>query len=153
MVFVRNPHISDFQNVFKTFNHLQEFSTKDLFERHPVKPHHWRHVGRIDDVLVFSNGEKLMPRTTEELLAAHPALRSALVVGHGRFNAAAILEPVQFPESGQDSKRLSDEVWRTLVESKETAPSHGRLSRSYLMVALPEKPFQYIAKGKSIHPS
>ena len=140
MVFVHNPHISAFQNIFKTFDHLQEFSTKDLFEKHPIKQHHWRHVSRADGVLVFSNGEKVMPRTTEELLAAHPALRSVLVVGHGRFNAAAILETVQL------------DVWRTLVKSKESAPSHGKLSRSSLMVVLPEKPSRYTAKGKSVYP-
>ena len=137
MVFVRDPKIMDFQDVFKVFLELQEFATNDLFEKHPSKANHWRHVGRADDILVFSNGKKLMPKVTEELLSAHPALRSALVVGHGRFNAAIILEPNEVIKSHQDSERLIDEVWATVESSNKKAPSHGNLFRPYLMVASP----------------
>ena len=89
-----------------------------------------------------------MPKVTEELLSAHPALRSALVVGHGRFNAAVILEPNEGFKSHQDSERLIDEVWVTVESSNKKAPSHGNLSRPYLMVASSDKPFLRTAKGQ-----
>lgn len=147
MVIVRDPKLERFQFVFKVFPQLQEFSPKDLYKKHPTKPHHWRHIGRVDDILVFSNGEKLMPRVTEDLLSAHPAVRSALIVGHGRFNAAAILEPNEIPKSPQGVESLLDDVWKTVMESNKTAPTHGMLSKSHLMIVSPDKPFLRAGKG------
>ena len=49
------------QIVFHNFPELSEWRTKDLFEQHPTKPNLWRYVGRLDDLLVFSNGEKTNP--------------------------------------------------------------------------------------------
>ena len=77
-----------------------------------------------------------MPKVTEELLLGHPALRSALVVGHGRF------------KSHQDSERLIDEVWATVESSNKKAPLHGNLSRPYLMVAYSNKPLLRTAKAE-----
>ncbi len=147
MVFVRDPKLERFQFVFKVFPELQEFSPKDLYKKHPTKPHHWRHIGRVDDILVFSNGEKLMPRVTEDLLSAHPAIRSALVVGRGRFNAAAILEPNEIRETQEDVESLLEDVWKTVIESNEIAPTHGMLSKSHLMLVSRGKPFLRAGKG------
>lgn len=147
MVFVRNPTLERFQFVFKVFPKLQEFSPKDLYKKHPTKPHHWRHIGRVDDILVFSNGEKMMPRITEDLLSAHPAIRSALVVGRGRFNAAAILEPNEIPETQLGIKSLLEGLWETVMEANKIAPTHGMLSKSHLMIVSPNKPFLRAGKG------
>ncbi|KAK4693808.1 hypothetical protein P7C71_g3655, partial [Lecanoromycetidae sp. Uapishka_2] len=136
-----------FQHVFKVFPELQEFSPRDLYERHPVKPDHWRHIGRVDDILVFSNGEKLMPRKTEELLAKHPAILSALVCGHGRFHAAAILEPREYPRTERDSEILLDEIWEIVQKSNLIVPTHGVLSKSHLMLSSADKPFLRTPKG------
>ena len=147
MVFVRDLELERFQFVFKVFPNLQEFSPKDLYKKHPTKPHHWRHIGRVDDILVFSNGEKLMPKVTEDLLSSHPAIRSALVVGRGRFNAAAILEPNEIPKTRQGEKSLLEDVWMTVMESNKIAPTHGMISKSHLMIVSPGKPFLRAGKG------
>ena len=149
MVYVRDPNLAQFQDVFKVFDNLEEFSTKDLFRKHPSKPHHWRHEGRVDDILVFSNGEKYMPARTEEMISAHPKLRSALLFGHGRFNAAAILEPRDFPKCNTDAIRLLDSVWPMVEMSNKQAPTHGMLSRSYIILAAPDKPFLRTPKGRT----
>jgi long-subunit acyl-CoA synthetase (AMP-forming) len=59
-----------------------------LFQRHQTKPTLWRHVGRKDDVIVLSNGEKFTPVDFEKLVEGHPRVRGALVVRKNRFQAA-----------------------------------------------------------------
>ena len=91
-----------------------------------------------------------MPRLTEDLLSAHPAIRSALVVGHGRFNAAAILEPHEIPQTQQGVENLLDDVWVNVIESNKMAPTHGMLSKSHIMIVSPDKPFLRAGKGKAM---
>jgi acyl-coenzyme A synthetase/AMP-(fatty) acid ligase len=80
MIVVRDPKLAMFQGMFHTFPELNEISTKDLYQKHPTLPDHWLYRGRADDIIVFSNGEKLNPITMEEKIAEHPDVRSALIV-------------------------------------------------------------------------
>lgn len=40
-VFIRNPKVERWQQVFQVYPELSEFHTKDLFERHPTKDDLW----------------------------------------------------------------------------------------------------------------
>ena len=91
--------MGQFQFIFKIFPLLQEYSLKDLCKKHLTKAYHWWHISRVNGIMIFSNGEKLMPRVTEYLLSAHPAIRSALGIGHNCFRAVAIMEPNELPET------------------------------------------------------
>ena len=41
---------------------VDAFATNDLIEEHPAKPGHWAIIGRLDDQIVLSNGEKVRLR-------------------------------------------------------------------------------------------
>lgn len=56
------------QGYFYTFPEEKEVSTKDLYTKHPKLPNYWLHHGRADDIIVFSNGEKLNPVTIEGIV-------------------------------------------------------------------------------------
>lgn len=70
LVFVRKDKdpAAHIQGYFYTFPDEKEVSTKDLYTPHPKLPHHWLHHGRADDIIVFSNGEKLNPITIEGIV-------------------------------------------------------------------------------------
>jgi hypothetical protein len=51
------------------------YATKDLFERHPARPGLYRYVGRLDDTLVHTLGEKTNPRASPLFLTVLRALR------------------------------------------------------------------------------
>ena len=131
------------QPVFELFPDLEEWSTRELYSQHPTKPDHWRFIGRADDVLVLSNGEKLNPIETENRIAnAHPAVSGALVVGKGRFQPALLLEirgvDTQDP---QNRFKLIEEIWPTVERSNVEAPKHGQLVKSLILFTSPEKSF------------
>lgn len=80
-VIVRKDKNPGLQGFFYTFPDQNEYYTKDLYKAHPSLPNHWIHCGRADDVIVFSNGEKLNPVTIEEIVEDHAQLKGALVFG------------------------------------------------------------------------
>lgn len=55
MFVVRDERLKGLQPTFEIFTDLQEFSTHDLFSKHPTKHDHWLYCGRSDDVIVFLN--------------------------------------------------------------------------------------------------
>ncbi|KAF4595610.1 L-aminoadipate-semialdehyde dehydrogenase [Ophiocordyceps camponoti-floridani] len=135
------------QSVFYTFPDKTEWSTNDIFAPHPELPNHWTYKGRIDNIIVFSNGEKLNPATIEDTLTGLPKIRGAMVVGQGRFQPALILEPCQDPKDGQEMAHLIDEIWPTLQEVNKETVAHGRISKDFIGVSCAGMPFPRSAKG------
>ncbi|KAJ4147015.1 hypothetical protein LMH87_001568 [Akanthomyces muscarius] len=136
-----------FQSIFYTFPDATEYKTGDLFEKHPTLPGHWRSQGRLDNIIVFSNGEKLNPISIETTVSMHPDLRQALVVGHGHFQAGMILEPVQWPLDEAQKGALIEKVWPVIEKANAATVEHGRVARHLVTLSNPEKPFLYSPKG------
>lgn len=68
----RKPHWELVQPSFITFPHLDVYCTKDVFSKHPTKPNLYRYDSRLDDIIVFSNGEKLNPTAMEGKITTTP---------------------------------------------------------------------------------
>ena len=81
---VRNKHADLFQGLFHTFRDVEEMSLKDLYAKHPTKENHWIYMGRADEMVVFSNGEKIQPLGAQAIINAHPAIAGSLVVCYSR---------------------------------------------------------------------
>src|SRR5699024_5581750 len=111
LVIVRKDKDPGLQGFFYTFPDLDEISTKDLYRKHPTLPDHWLYHSRADDVIVFSNGEKLNPVTIEGIAMGHPNVQGALVVGTNRFQPALIIEPRKHPQTKKEEEELIDSVW------------------------------------------
>ncbi|KJZ74077.1 hypothetical protein HIM_06526 [Hirsutella minnesotensis 3608] len=135
------------QGCFYTFPDLDEWSTSDLYRRHPTSPHHWLYSGRRDNIIVFSNGEKLNPATIEEAVTSHPKIKSALVVGNERFQPALLIEPKINPQGEEDVAGLLEEVWPTIDAVNLETVAHGRIGKSFVALTKAEKPFPRSAKG------
>lgn len=140
---VRKGEKPGFQGFFYTFPDASEYDTKDLYRPHPTLPNHWMYHGRSDNIIVFSNGEKLNPVTFEETVAGRGVqlLKGAMVVGANRFQAALLIEPVITPKSEQEETKLIDEIWPLVEQANKESVAHGRISREYISVSSPEKPF------------
>ncbi|KAI0896948.1 acetyl-CoA synthetase-like protein [Annulohypoxylon nitens] len=143
----RNDKTPNLQGIFFTFPELDEYDTKDLFRPHPTLANHWAYAGRADTVIVFSNGEKLNPLTIEHIVSDHPGLKGALVVGQDQFQPAIILEPVTYPQNDDELEKLIDSVWPLIEEANKDSVAHGHISREFIMLTKPEKPFPRAGKG------
>ncbi|KAL3486767.1 hypothetical protein BJX62DRAFT_15724 [Aspergillus germanicus] len=135
------------QGCFYTFPELDEYSTKDLYRPHPTLADHWTYVGRADDIIVFSTGEKLNPTTIEGAVIGHPGVLGAQVVGAGQFHAALLIEPVKPPTNEQEKQEFLDDVWPIVEKVNKETVAHGRILRDYVFVSDPARPFPRAGKG------
>ncbi|KAI1820520.1 acetyl-CoA synthetase-like protein [Xylaria intraflava] len=155
LFFVKKQQYKRWQGLFYTFPEDTEYSTKDLFAPHPTEPGRWLCVGRADDVVVLSNGEKVQPVDIEACVASHPAVQSALVVGNRRFHPAVLLELRGQPPSSKPAlDALLDKIYAEAVEkANASSPSHARIFRSNMMLMVPGKPFLRTDKGTVKRPA
>ncbi|KAL5339881.1 NRPS-like enzyme [Aspergillus crustosus] len=146
LVIVRQENSRDIQGTFHTFPHLDEYHTKDLFAQHPHNSNVWTFYGRLDDVIVLSNGEKLNPVTLEKTIEGHPLVSRALLVGEKRFQSALLIQP-NWDERDFDESDFIDKIWSTIQRANETVPKYGRVMRSHIRLASRQKPFKLTPKG------
>ena len=146
--FVRHSSTDPFHALWYTFPELNEISTHDLFSKHPSKPNLWRYMGRSDDLLVFSNGEKYNPTAMESTLQSHPAVKGAIVVGHARFQPAALLElKGNPPQSDHEKQELLDSFKPYVAKLNDSAPGFAKLRRDHVAFTQPDKPMIRADKG------
>lgn len=147
MVIVRDPKLQMFQCAFKSHPELQEWSTRDLYSKHPSKPYHWRHEARVDDLIVSANGAKFNPLGLQERIEQHAAFRFALITGNHRLRPALIVQLRDPCASEAERAELRAEIWAIVSQVNESSPSQGRVMESLIMFTTPEKPFPLAGKG------
>lgn len=148
LVAVRRPELERWQMIFDTFPNEQEYHFKDLFSKHASKRDVWHYQGRMDNIIVLSNGEKLNPVQLELAISGHSLVDSLIVTGQGRFQTSLLVEPVRDSNNGEKSdQRIIDELWPTIQRANQGAPSHARLSKSHILIASPDRPFLRASKG------
>ncbi|CAK7236186.1 putative NRPS-like protein biosynthetic cluster [Sporothrix eucalyptigena] len=147
LVAVRDPKHALWQPIFSTFPELETYEFRDLFSRHPdpAKPDLYRYEGRIDNVLVLSNGEKVQPQAMELAIVASPLVGDALVVGQGRFQTALLVQSVSPVKDPQSFLR---DILPFVEEANKTAPAHAQIHAEFILVGDPlTKPFIRTGKG------
>lgn len=147
MVLVRDPRLDLFQGVFFTFPEIDEYHTKDMFSKHPAKPGLWRYEGRLDDVLVLSNGEKVNPVTMEGIITSCPEVAGCVVFGQGRFQTGIIVQPTTNPQTLEEVAALWTVVWPFIERANEGIVRHGRISNELVMLAAADRPLPRAPKG------
>ncbi|GAB7357574.1 hypothetical protein MBLNU459_g0084t1 [Dothideomycetes sp. NU459] len=147
LVIVRDENLELFQAVFATFPHLQEYSTKDLYSKHPTKNDLWLWEGRTDDIIVLANGEKHNPTTFENVVCGDTAIKSALVFGQGRFQCSLLVEAYNEPVDFQAKTTLTNDIWPTIQRANKDCPAHGRIMRDMIVFTHPAKQVMRAGKG------
>ena len=71
---------------------LQEWSARDVYTKHSIKANHGRIIGRLDDLIIHSDGLKFMPLSFEAAIAACSIIKSALMFGGGRRESGFLIE-------------------------------------------------------------
>lgn len=147
LVLVRKPQLEKYQGIFRTFPQLNEWPTKDLFERHPTDENAWLSKGRLDDIIVFGTGEKMNPVTMEDTIGVHPAVQGVLVVGTGRTQTSLLLEVSVPASTAEEKERLLEDIWPVVQQANVSCYTHARVHRDMIVFASPEKPFLRAGKG------
>ncbi|KAI0685536.1 acetyl-CoA synthetase-like protein [Cerioporus squamosus] len=148
LVFVESPLATP--NVFNsTLNGRPAYSTSDLMEEHPTNPAYFKVLGRADDQIILSTGEKTNPVPMETIISQDPHVQAAVMFGRGRFQNGVIIQPKE-PFDPADEAKLEafrNQIWPAVERANKFAPSHSRIFKEMITVTNPSKPFQYTAKG------
>ncbi|KAI1495797.1 hypothetical protein F5X99DRAFT_425705, partial [Biscogniauxia marginata] len=147
LVIVRKDTHPGYQGFFYTFPDTNEYDTKDLYKPHPTLPKHWIYYGRSDNVIVFSNGEKLNPVTIEHIVEGHPGVKGAIVIGSNRFQPALLVEPTTFPKNEQETHEFLESVFEFVIQANKETVAHGQIGRQFVALSNPQKPFLRAGKG------
>ena len=142
LVFSQDDPNSAVRGISWTYPHLCNYRTRDMFMQHPSKPGLWKFYGRNDDIIVFSNGTKYNPVTAESVIASNEKLTGVLILGDGRTQAAALIEP----KVEGSSTELIDELWPYIERANEKSQKQGQLTRSKIAIVAP-KSLPRAAKG------
>ena len=148
LVIVRKKELDLVQAIFCTFPDFDEYKTKDLFTPHPTESGHWLYASRLDDIIVFSNGEKLNPVTMEGVITSGcPEVQGCLVVGQGKFQSALLVEAKDPPQSDRDREEMISKIWPVVQRANQSCVGHGRIAKDFILFTEPEKPLPRAGKG------
>jgi hypothetical protein len=109
------------------------FHTKDLFIAHPTIPNAWKFVGRLDDRVTLSNGEKVLPLPIEGRIQQDPLVKEAVVFGIDRPVPGLLLfRAVAARELSNDE--FLDRVWPAIEDANSRAEGFSQISREMVAV-------------------
>lgn len=148
LVIVRHSRWRTEQAIFWTFPQLNEYCTKDLYEQHPGKPSLWAYRGRVDDIIVLSNGEKFCPAEAESIVTGHPDVKSAMVLGNNHAQSALLIElfnPVTEDELLGACRRS---ILQLVHQANRTLPQHAQIHASHIRILPPSQSFLRSPKGE-----
>lgn len=143
-VFVRQPALERWQQVFQVYPDLHEFPTKDVFSPHPSKPGFWKYVGRTDDMIAFSHGECLYASGIEDEISKYPRVAAVLVGGQGRTRPFVLVE---WKDGAPHDMKSLEGLWHVMEQANQSCSDLVKLSRDLVLFAVPEKPLVRTAKG------
>ncbi|KII90646.1 hypothetical protein PLICRDRAFT_52360 [Plicaturopsis crispa FD-325 SS-3] len=130
---------------------VRGYATKDLFVPHPTKEGLWKIVGRLDDVIVLSNGEKTVPPPMEDIVAASPYIQGCVMFGHQRTEVGILVEPtpseqIDIDDEGQVAQ-FRNKIWPVIEQANKIAPAFSRIFKEMILITKPDKPMVRLAKG------
>jgi hypothetical protein len=141
LVIARDKDTEGFQPVFTHFPEATAYETRDPVKPYPSKLGSQAHKSRIDDVIVFLNGEKTNPVTSEEEIVAHSEVNAVLVIGAQRVEAALLVElHTNQQQSNKEKLSFIERIWQVVERASRATPPHSRVSKDKILLVNHCKP-------------
>ncbi|KAG6848897.1 putative secondary metabolism biosynthetic enzyme [Arthromyces matolae] len=132
----------------------ESFEVQDLLVAHPQGGNQFRIMGRADDLLVLSTGEKILPANLEQAVMEHPSVKDVLAFGAGQVCLGLLVE---LSSSSFDSAEIeSPETRLAILKSLQPyidrgnsfTDKHGKISNEMIIFTREStKPFIRTDKG------
>lgn len=137
-----------FQPVFWIFPDLDKWATNDLFTKHPTKQEHWKHAGRVDDVVLLNNAVNFYPAQYEQdTLKKNPLIKNAIFVGNGRRYLSLIVELQDPSLLKTDRTQVEKSLQESLDELNKQSTIFTRLSLERVVFCEEGESLPRTAKG------
>lgn len=124
------------------------YRTNDVFIEDPPGSGFWVLLGRKDDVVVHSNGEKTQAGTVQTALEdSDPMVYKAAVFGTNRPCTACVLELTAEAHSTGTPEEVEEKVWEAVQRANATVPKQSQLVRSMVLILPPGEELPLTPKG------
>ncbi|KAJ5384995.1 Male sterility NAD-binding [Penicillium concentricum] len=151
LVLHRHNSCKPYQGVFENFPDLDEWSTKDVFRKHPSIPDYWEYRYRIDDLVVFSTGEKMNPIPVESRVSGIPGIKAALVIGNKQLRPGMLIELDDPDHSLSYDSGLPFELQGPFKEAvgieNDQNSRDAQIDEELILIAVPDRAFIRTPKG------
>ncbi|KAL9105618.1 MAG: hypothetical protein Q9227_009230 [Pyrenula ochraceoflavens] len=112
------------------------FHTSDLFEPHPTLQNRWKYIGRIDDRVTLSTGEKVLPLEIEGRIRQDPLVGEAVVFGVDRPVPGLLVSKVENAQQIPDLEFI-ERIWPTIQYANSRAEAFSQITKEMITI-LPE---------------
>ncbi|KAI6156288.1 putative aminoadipate reductase [Pisolithus thermaeus] len=130
---------------------LKGYATSDIFAKHPTIEGLYKVVGRVDDVLVLSSGEKTVPAPMESIIGTSRHVSSVCMFGRGRSQIGILVEPrPEYAINVGDEKQVAEFrnlIWPVVEEANKDAPNFSRIFKEMILITSRDKPILRTGKG------
>jgi len=109
------------------------YHTKDLFTAHHTIPNAFKYVGRLDDRLTLTNGEKVLPLGVEGRIQQDPLVKEAVMFGIDRPVPGLLLFRAK-SAAGMTDKEFIDRVWPAIEDANSRAEKFSQISKETIAV-------------------
>ncbi|KAF8838098.1 putative aminoadipate reductase [Paxillus ammoniavirescens] len=127
------------------------YATSDTFVEHPTIEGLYKIIGRLDDVLILSSGEKAVPAPMETVIGINPSVSGVCMFGRGRSQAGVLVEPrSEYAIDVTDDKQVAEfrnKIWPEVREANEEAPTFSRIFKEMILVTSKDKPMPRAGNG------
>jgi acyl-CoA synthetase (AMP-forming)/AMP-acid ligase II len=110
--------------------------TSDLFIAHPIIHNAWKFVGRADDRVTLTNGEKVLPLPIEGRIQQDALVKEAVVFGVDRPVPGLLLFRAKAAQGLSDTEFV-EKVWPAIEDANSRAEGFSQISRDMIAV-IPE---------------
>ncbi|KXG45463.1 Male sterility, NAD-binding [Penicillium griseofulvum] len=151
LILHRDSSCKQYQGVFHNFPDLDKWSTKDVFRKHPSIPDYWEYRYRVDDLVVFSTGEKMNPIPVERRVSGIPGIKAALVIGNKQPRPGILIELDDPYNSLNYDSVLPPELQGPFKEAvgieNDRNSRDAQIDEKLILIAAPDKEFARTPKG------
>ncbi|KAJ6509744.1 putative aminoadipate reductase [Mycena vulgaris] len=141
----------NFSPMVENLNDVRGYGTSDLFINHPEKKHLWKVIGRVDDVIVHTSGEKTVPAPMEDIVTSSPDVAGTVMFGSERAQAGIVIETVPSlqidVQIATQLAELRNKIWPTIEEANRIAPAFSRIFKEMIIFTSRDKPLPRAGKG------
>jgi len=111
------------------------FHSSDIFTPHSTIPHAWKFLGRTDDRVTLSNGEKVLPLPIEGRVREEALVKDAVVFGIGRALPGLLLFRADAAAEMND-QHFIEAVWPAIEAANSTSEAFSQINKD-MIVCLP----------------
>ncbi|KAL8969455.1 MAG: hypothetical protein Q9183_001988, partial [Haloplaca sp. 2 TL-2023] len=132
-------------------NPPKSFYSKDLFSPHPTKANAWKYLGRLDDRVTLTNGEKVLPLPIEGRIKRHPLVKENVVFGVARAIPGLLAFRADAAKGLSDAEFI-EAIWPDVEAANQTAESFSQIGKDMIVPIPAGVEFPQADKGSIIRP-